>query len=67
MYWLIELFFGEWECVVAKQVTDRLFIVCHKHTVTSRIKGYGDWGNGQFTTLEKDVVQMHIDEEPIIN
>lgn len=65
MSWLIELFFGKWECVLFKLVSDKSgwLIVCHKHSVTGRTKGYVDMnGKRPLYILEQDVVDGHIKE-----
>lgn len=62
MKWLIEQFFGHWECVVAHDVgnEEAWILVCHKHTVTGRVKGYVDMGRYPVHQLEKNVVLGHI-------
>lgn len=62
MNWLIEQFFGRWECVVTHLVPNRAqwLIVCHRHTVTGRVKGYVDMGKRPFYELEEKVVLEHI-------
>jgi hypothetical protein len=64
MRFLIELFFGEWECVVMHLVPNKAnwLIVCHKHSVTGRVKGYVDMGSRPFYQLEHSVVKSHIQE-----
>ena len=58
---LIEYFFGEWVCVVAAVPDSRfdVLIVCHKHTVTGRVKGYVSTSKNRHT-LETKVVLEHI-------
>ena len=58
----LELFLGEWECVVATLAkgSNTAFIVCHKHTVTKRVKGYVDFGGVNHYPLETHVVHEHI-------
>ena len=63
MAWLIEIFFGEWKCVVFHLLPNKnnWLIVCQKHTVTGRIRGYVDMGIGKpLYSLEHDVILGHI-------
>ena len=60
---LIEIFFGEWECVVFHLLPTKnnWLIVCHKHTITGRVRGYVDMGIGKpLYRLERDVILSHI-------
>lgn len=58
---IIEYFFGEWVCVIAAVPDSRfdILIVCHKHTVTGRVKGYVCNGKDRYI-LETKVVREHI-------
>lgn len=62
MKWLIEQFLGEWECVVMHLVPtgNNWLIVCHKHSLTGRVKGYVDMGKRPLYQLEEKVVLEHI-------
>lgn len=63
MKWLIEQFFGKWECLVVEvRESSGWVIVCHKHTVTGRVKGYVDMGRYPFYELEEQVVLEHIEK-----
>ena len=61
--WIIELFYGKWVCVVAQPTLKNRLIVCHKHSVTGRVRGYVDFGpfrQNRFYRLEEQVVRQHI-------
>ena len=62
MIWLFEKLFGKWECVVSHVVPtgQNWIIVCHKHSITGRVKGYIDMGRRPFYTLKKELVLQHI-------
>lgn len=58
---LIELFFGEWECVVAEPIgTKGWLLVCHRHTITGRASGYLDKVDGGIVSIEPSVALEHI-------
>lgn len=60
---LFERCFGNWECVVSHTPDPRynILIVCHKHSVTGRVKGYVSTATN-IHILRKHVVLGHIKE-----
>ena len=57
---IIEVFFGEWECVVSHPVIEiGALIVCHKHSITGRVKGYVDRPGKPRYTLTQEVAEEH--------